>query len=139
MSVFSTSDFLQTLRQAALASFALFLPIAASAQTITGFAPTSATAGTSVVITGLNLGSAKSVLLNGMSLKITANTATAITVTIPVAASTGKLVVTTVTVGVLAASQLGITRGSSGIYFPSSRPRALHLAAFRWPLPPTQR
>ncbi|WP_210518644.1 FG-GAP-like repeat-containing protein [Hymenobacter terricola] len=118
MSFFSASDSLQTLRRTALAAFALFLPVAASAQTITSFTPTSATAGSVVAITGLSLGSATAVLLNGQSLKITSNTATAILVTIPVAASTGKLVVTTAAGNAVSANQLGITRGSSGASFP---------------------
>ena len=117
MSLFNSSSSFRSLSRAALASFALFLPAVASAQTITSFLPATATAGSTVVITGLNLGSAKSVLLNGLSLKITANTTSSITVTIPVAASSGKLVVTTGTVGVLSSNQLGITRGSSGTYF----------------------
>ena len=51
MFAFATSNSLQTLRRAALAGFALFLPAAASAQTILSFTPSTAAAGGTVVIT----------------------------------------------------------------------------------------
>ena len=96
----------------------LSLPLLGSAQTIASFTPASGSAGTSVLITGTGLAGTKSVLLNGQALKITANTAASVTVTIPVAASTGKLVLTTASGAVVASTQLGVTRSTSGVTFP---------------------
>jgi hypothetical protein len=96
----------------------LGLPLASGAQTILSFAPTTGAAGTSVLITGMGLTGTKSVLLNGQTLKITGNTATTVTVTVPVAASTGKLVLTTGSGAVVAGSQFGVTRSTSGVTFP---------------------
>jgi|GEM_PF-1937061 len=105
--------------QAALLS-ALVVPGMGTAQTITSFSPATGPTGTSITILGSNLAAAKSVMLNGQSLKITLNpaTGTSITVTVPVAASTGKLVVTTGAGFVVAATQFGVTRSTSGVTFP---------------------
>ncbi|MGI4761835.1 MAG: T9SS type A sorting domain-containing protein [Janthinobacterium lividum] len=96
----------------------LGLPLSGSAQTIGSFTPSSGAAGTSVLITGTNLTNTKSVLLNGQTLKITANTLASVTVTIPVAASTGKLVLTTASGVVVSGTQFGVTRSTSGVTFP---------------------
>lgn len=96
----------------------LGLPMVSGAQTILSFAPSTGGAGTSILITGTGLTGTKSVLLNGQTLKITGNTATTVTVTVPVAASTGKLVLTTATGAVVAGSQFGVTRSTSGVTFP---------------------
>jgi len=66
-----------------------------TAPTITSFTPASGPVGTSVTITGTNLGSATSVKFNGVSAAITSNTATRITATVPATATTGKITVTT--------------------------------------------
>ncbi|TAE24464.1 MAG: T9SS C-terminal target domain-containing protein [Candidatus Kapaibacterium sp.] len=63
------------------------------APTITSFAPTSAAAGASVVITGTNLSGATLVSFGGVPATITANTATSITATVGIGA-TGNVLVT---------------------------------------------
>ena len=100
----------------------LGLPLLSEAQTITSFTPNSGPVGTSVLITGTGLTNVKSVLLNGQALKITNASLGTVTVTIPVAASTGKLVLTvgTTTGGTSATvsgSQFGVTRSTSGLTF----------------------
>jgi hypothetical protein len=64
---------------------------------ITGFSPTSACAGTtpSVVITGSNFTGATAVSFNGTAATFTVNSATQITATLPAAATTGQISVTT--------------------------------------------
>ncbi len=66
-----------------------------AAPTITSFTPTSGPVGTTVTITGTNLGSATSVKFNGVSATITSNTATQIVTKVPAGATTGKITVTT--------------------------------------------
>ncbi|MVN78270.1 T9SS type A sorting domain-containing protein [Hymenobacter sp. HMF4947] len=111
-------------KRLALVGFAAALPAVGAAQTIVTFLPatgtcrTSTTAATSITITGLNLSNAKSVLLNGQPMPITKNNATSIVVTVPMAASTGRLVVTTAIGTVVSSSQFGVTRSSSGTTFP---------------------
>lgn len=109
-------------RQFAFAAL-LGLPLLSNAQTITSFTPNSGPVGTSVLITGTGLTNVKSVLLNGQALKITDTSLGTVTVTIPVAASTGKLVLTvgTTTGGTSATvsgAQFGVTRSTSGVTFP---------------------
>ena len=109
-------------RQFAFAAL-LGLPLLSNAQTITSFTPNAGPVGTSVLITGTGLTNVKSVLLNGQALKITDASLGTVTVTIPVAASTGKLVLTvgTATGGTSATvsgSQFGVTRSTSGVTFP---------------------
>lgn len=116
LAVFTSASF-QSLRRVALAGFALFLPAAASAQTIATFLPTTAAAGSSVTITGLALTGAISVQLNGQRMRITSNTATSVTVVVPPAAATGHIRVTTGSGTVLSSNKLGITRQSSAVSY----------------------
>ncbi|WP_460555714.1 FG-GAP-like repeat-containing protein [Hymenobacter daeguensis] len=113
MFAFSASNSLQTLRRAALASFALFVPAAVSAQTILSFSPATAAAGSTVTIIGTALNQLKSVQLNGLAMQITSSNANTIAVIVPPAAATGKFRITTAGGTVLSNSKLGITRQSS--------------------------
>src|SRR6266446_148684 len=63
--------------------------------TITSFTPTSGPVGTSVTINGTNFTGASTVRFNGTSASFTVNSATAITATVPVGASSGPISVTT--------------------------------------------
>jgi hypothetical protein len=63
--------------------------------TIASFAPTSGSAGTSVVVTGTNFTGATAVAFNGVSATFTVNSATQITAKVPAGATTGKITVTT--------------------------------------------
>jgi hypothetical protein len=69
-----------------------FVPPAA---TITGFTPTSAAIGQTVVITGTNLSSALAVEFGGRSATFTVNSDTQITATVPSGAASGNVSVTT--------------------------------------------
>jgi len=117
MFAFFASNSLQTLRRTALASFALFLPVAVSAQTILSFTPSTAPAGSTVVITGSALNQLKSVQLNGLTMRVTANNANSVSVIVPPAAATGKLRLTTANGTVLSSTKLGITRQSSAVSY----------------------
>jgi hypothetical protein len=66
-----------------------------SAPTITGFTPTSGLAGTNVTISGTNFTGASAVRFNGAAATFTVMSATAIHATVPAAAATGPLTVTT--------------------------------------------
>ncbi len=114
----STSLLFRKLSGQILAAAACALPLASAAQTILGFSPSTGNPGTVITITGTGLNGTKSVLLNGQSLKINSNSAISLSVTVPVAASTGKLVVTTATGATVSASQFGVTRVTSGVAFP---------------------
>ena len=109
----------RSLRRAALASFALFLPAAVSAQSIVSFAPATAPAGSTVLITGLNLSAVKSVLLNGQTMRIVGTpTATTVSVVVPQAAATGRIRVTATGGGTaISSTKLGITRQSSAVSY----------------------
>ncbi len=72
-----------------------FVVAASSCPTITSFTPAIGPVGTSVTITGTNLGSATSVKFNGTTAAITSNTATQIVATVPTGATTGPITVTT--------------------------------------------
>jgi hypothetical protein len=119
MFAFSASNSLQTLRRAALASFALFLPAAASAQTILAISPSTAAAGATVTITGTSLNQLKSVQINGLTMRVTSSNANSVSVVVPPAAATGKLRLTTATGTVLSGTKLGITRQSSATSYGS--------------------
>ncbi|MDO7885583.1 FG-GAP-like repeat-containing protein [Hymenobacter cheonanensis] len=114
----STNTLLKKLSSQTLFAALLGLPLLSSAQTISSFTPSTGPAGTSVLITGTSLTGTKSVMLNGQSLKITANALGSVTVTIPVAASTGKLVLTTASGVAVSGTQFGVTRSTSGVTFP---------------------
>ncbi len=114
----STSLLFRKLSGQILAAAACALPLAGTAQTILGFSPSTGNPGTVITITGTGLNGTKSVLLNGQSLKINSNSAISLSVTVPVAASTGKLVVTTAFGATVSASQFGVTRVTSGVTFP---------------------
>jgi hypothetical protein len=78
------------------ASTANFIPAAAGVPTITSFAPTTGSAGASVVITGTNFGCTNSVMFNTTAATTyVVNSATQITATVPVGATTGPIHVTT--------------------------------------------
>ncbi|TVT41807.1 T9SS type A sorting domain-containing protein [Hymenobacter setariae] len=115
-----TAVLLPTFRRLALASLGL-LPIAASAQTITGFSPAQAAAGATVTITGTGLANIKSAMINGQPMKVT-GTPLGVTmqVIVPVAAATGRIRVTTNAGTVLSANKLGITRKSSSVSYGQS-------------------
>jgi streptogramin lyase len=68
---------------------------AAPPPTITGFSPTSAAAGAAVTISGTNLTGATAVAFNGTAASYTVNSATQISATVPAAASSGPISVTT--------------------------------------------
>lgn len=74
----------------------IFTPAsAAAAPTISGFAPTSGPAGTSVVITGTDFTGATAVTFNGAAASaFTVDSATQVTATVPAGAGTGKIAVT---------------------------------------------
>jgi hypothetical protein len=65
------------------------------APTITSLAPTSGPVGTSVQINGTNFGGASSVTFNGVSASFTVTSSTTIQATVPAAATTGAISVTT--------------------------------------------
>ncbi|UOQ99342.1 T9SS type A sorting domain-containing protein [Hymenobacter sp. 5317J-9] len=112
-----SSAFLPSLRRTLLASLGLLTPALVSAQTIASFAPTTAAAGATVVITGLNLGTTTSVQLNGQKMRVVGTpTATSVSVIVPPAAATGRMRLTTTT-GTVLSAKLGITRKSSSVSY----------------------
>lgn len=117
MKSFVTATALRSIRRTALASFALFLPAAASAQTILSFAPTTAAAGSTVVITGTTLDQLKSVQINGLTMRVTASSTNTVSVVVPPAAATGKLRLTTANGTAITRAKLGITRQSSAVSY----------------------
>ena len=118
MLTLATRRFSHPLHHLAVASLALLLPTAAAAQTISGFYPATAAAGTTVTITGTSLNSLKSVMLNGQAMKVTGfPTAVAVQVVVPLAAATGRLRLTTTKGTALTATKLGITRQSSAVNY----------------------
>src|SRR6267143_833111 len=68
---------------------------ASTGPTITSFAPTSGSVGTSVTINGTNFTGATAVAFNGVSASFTVSSATAIQATVPAGTTTGPLSVTT--------------------------------------------
>lgn len=114
-----------------LLAAACALPLAGTAQTISSFSPATGNPGTVVTILGTGLNGTKSVMLNGQSLKITTNSALSLTVTVPVAASTGKLVVTTAAGAVVADKQFGVTRVTSGVTFPQQTAKGGSFSSIR--------
>jgi len=72
--------------------------------TITSFTPISGPVGSSVVVTGTNFTGAQEVRINGTNAAFVVNSATQITLTVPVGATTGKIGVVTPGGAVLSAS-----------------------------------
>ena len=108
---------LPAFRRLAIASLGL-LPVVASAQTIISVTPSQAAAGATVTITGLNLNSLKSVMLNGQQMRVTGTpSAVQVKVIVPPAAATGRLRLTTAAGTVLTSTKLGITRQSSAVSY----------------------
>jgi hypothetical protein len=70
-------------------------PVYTYTASVTGFSPTSATAGSAVTVTGQNLGTASAVLFDGVAGLITSDTPTAVTATVPAGASDGVVTVVT--------------------------------------------
>jgi hypothetical protein len=64
---------------------------------VTSFTPTSGAAGSSVTVTGTNLGGATAVTFAGTPASITGNTTTSVTATVPTGAANGTIAVTTAT------------------------------------------
>lgn len=99
----------------ALVSFVLALTTAASASaapTISSFSPVSGTIGNHVVITGSGFTGATAVTFNGVSATTyTVNSATQITATVPNAASTGTIKVTTSAGTATSATSFTVTTG----------------------------
>lgn len=113
---FATPALLPTFRRLTLASLGL-LPVAASAQTILGFSPSQAAAGTTVTISGTGLNNLKSVMINGQPMKVAKASATSIDVIVPAAAATGRMRLTTATGTAITGTKLGITRQSSSVSY----------------------
>ena len=103
-------------RRLTLASLGL-LPVAASAQTILSFSPSQAAAGATVTITGLNLNSLKSVMINGQPMKVAKASAVSVDVIVPAAAATGRMRLTTAVGTAITGTKLGITRQSSSVSY----------------------
>ncbi|WP_460503929.1 IPT/TIG domain-containing protein, partial [Hymenobacter agri] len=76
-------------------SNSLAFTVTIPASTITALSPTSGPVGTTVIITGTNLAGATGLTFNGVSAAFTVNSATQLTTSVPVGATTGSVVVTT--------------------------------------------
>ena len=92
---------------------------AASAQTITGFAPAQAVPGATITITGSKLNPLSSVTLNGQPVKVLSASDKQVEVQVPRAAATGRLRLTINKNSVLTANKLGILRQSSAVSYSS--------------------
>ncbi|MBJ6145280.1 VCBS repeat-containing protein [Hymenobacter sp. BT559] len=115
-----TAVLLPSFRRLALASLGL-LPVAANAQTITGFSPAQAAAGSTVNITGTGLANVKSVMINGQPMKVTGTpVGVSMRVIVPVAAATGRIRITTTDGTAISNNKLGITRKSSSVSYGQS-------------------
>ncbi|MFD2530815.1 MBG domain-containing protein, partial [Polaribacter marinaquae] len=73
--------------------------ISATAPNITSFSPTTAEIGSNITLTGTNLSTVNAVTVAGVTATFTVNSATSITVTIPVGATSGSITVSTATSG----------------------------------------
>ncbi|MDE3244543.1 MAG: PKD domain-containing protein [Acidobacteriota bacterium] len=80
---------------AATSSSSFIVTTSVPVPTITGFNPASGHVGSTVVITGTNLSSASSVAFHSVSAVFTVNSATQITATVPVGATSGTIAITT--------------------------------------------
>ena len=90
--------------------------------TISGFTPSSGSAGTVVTITGTNLLGATEVSFNGKAGTVTAVGQTEITVTVPTGATTGYITVTTPSGSVTSASKFSYTGPTITGFTPPSGP-----------------
>jgi hypothetical protein len=90
--------------------------------TVTGFTPASGPPGTSVTVTGTNLAGATAVAFNGIGATISSTTATSVTVTVPAAATTGKITVTTAGGTATSASGFTVPAPTISSFTPSSGP-----------------
>jgi serine protease len=70
-------------------------PVFTYTPSVTSFSPTKAAAGSSVTVTGANLGGATSVTFAGTPAVVTADTPTSLTVTVPSGSANGTIAVTT--------------------------------------------
>ncbi|MCC2547129.1 T9SS type A sorting domain-containing protein [Hymenobacter sp. BT175] len=109
----------RTLRILATVALGALLPAAVLAQaptiaSVNPFNPSAGPSGTTVVITGTNLLLTSTVLLNGQTMPISARTATTVTVTVPVAANSGRVRVTTPGGTALSTPRFLVQRASSG-------------------------
>ncbi|MCC3157456.1 FG-GAP-like repeat-containing protein [Hymenobacter sp. 15J16-1T3B] len=122
-----------SIRRAALAGFLGLLATAAQAQTISSFSPQGGVTGTQITITGLALGNTSAVLLNGQPMPIVSKGTTQVTVKIPAAASSGKILLVSTVSGVstsaVSSNVLFATRTSAGVYLPQVGTAAVIAAA----------
>jgi hypothetical protein len=94
------------------ASSTSFTVVTAAAPTITSFAPVSGAIGSSVVITGTNFCGTTAVKFNTTNAtSFTVNSATQITATVPVGATTGKITVTNTVGSVVSTADFTILTG----------------------------
>ena len=96
------------------------------APSISNFSPTNGVTNASVIITGLNFGSASAVAFNGVSAAYNVDSATQITTMVPANASSGAISVTTP--GGTATSSSSFTVISSGAPSIGTQPQGLNVA-----------
>ena len=110
-------------RRFILATLGLGISLTAAAQapTIISFTPATANPGDVVTIAGTNLNNLKSVVLNGQALVVAPlGTAASVQFTVPPAAGTGRLRVTTANGTVVSGRKLGVNRKSSETAYPTA-------------------
>jgi outer membrane protein assembly factor BamB len=95
-------------------------PALATAPKISTFAPVSGPPGTSVLIQGTYLTGATAVAFNGSSASYTVNSATQITTTVPLGASTGPITVTTPGGTAISPNWFTVTAGTPSITLSSA-------------------
>ncbi len=91
----ATSGKISVVTAGGTATSAASFTVTPPAPTITGFAPTSGLAGSTVTITGTNLSGATAVTFNGTAATFTVSNATQVTTTVPAGAATGPIAITT--------------------------------------------
>ncbi|MBI3879480.1 MAG: hypothetical protein HY301_05380 [Verrucomicrobia bacterium] len=94
--------------------YALHWALTASQPVITGFTPTSGTAGTTVSVSGSNFTGATSVKFNGTAAGFVVNSATNLSATVPASAGTGPISVSTPAGTATSAGNFVFTGGSVG-------------------------
>mgnify|MGYP002776999569 CR=1 FL=1 len=86
-----------------------------AAPIVSGFSPSSGAVGSTVVVSGSNLGGATGATVGGTAAPITANSASSVSITVPVGATSGLLTITTPGGGpVSSASAFTVTGGGPG-------------------------